>query len=194
MVRRILVQKMRLLAARAGEQTPDDDVLRSFYAARQDDYRSPARVDLWHVFLASARHGTAMSRDADALLAGLRRKPRTPAAAALLGDAFSVPPHLVSQSKPQLEKLFGAEFAAAVLGAEVGTWSGPVPSSYGLHLVWVESREAAKPPSFETVRGQVLERWQDEHRTQRVVELLRDLELRYPIQVESAAWRSRTAS
>jgi hypothetical protein len=44
------------------------------------------------------------------------------------------------------------------------------------------------------VRGRVLERWQNEERGRRVVALLRDLEARYPLHVESAAWRERRAS
>src|SRR5207249_154686 len=78
--------------------------------------------------------------------------------------------------------------------AETRTWIGPVPSPYGLHLVWVEARVPGTPPPFEAVRERVLERWQDEQRGLRVVALLRDLGRRYPLRVESAAWRQRSAS
>jgi hypothetical protein len=101
---------------------------------------------------------------------------------------------VIAQSPPQLEKLFGAELATTVRRAETRTWIGPVPSPYGMHLVWIEAREPGNPPPFDAVRERVLERWQDEHRTRRVVELLRDLERRYPLRVESAAWRQRSAS
>jgi hypothetical protein len=69
-----------------------------------------------------------------------------------------------------------------------------VPSPYGRHLVWIEAREPGAAPPLAAVRGQVLERWQDEQRKRRVLDLLRDLERRYPLQVESAAWRQRSAS
>jgi len=43
--------------------------------------------------------------------------------------------------------LFGEDFASGVLDVEPGRWSGPVESSYGLHLVWVRERvEGALPP------------------------------------------------
>src|SRR5262249_50630328 len=128
-VRRILVQKMRLLAARTGERTPSDAELEAFYAAHRDEYRPPDRVSFWHVFV---RRGA----DAEALLARVRGD--APEDAARRGDSFAVSPHLIAQSPPQVEKVFGAEFAATVARAEIGTWIGPVSSPYGLHLVWVE--------------------------------------------------------
>jgi len=63
-----------------------------------------------------------------------------------------------------------------------------------MHLVWIEARDSGTPPPFEAVRERVLERWQDTDRTRRVVALIRDLERRYPLRVESAAWRQRSVS
>jgi hypothetical protein len=193
-VRRILVQKMRLLAARTNERPPSDDTLRAYYAGHQDEYAPPARVSLWHVFLASATHGDATAHDAQALLARLRREQQEPADGVRHGESFPVPPHLISQSPAQIAKLFGPEFAARVARAESRTWTGPVPSAYGTHLVWIEAREPSTPPPFDDVRERVRERWQDEQRRQRVAALLRDLARRYPLRVESAAWRGRGAS
>jgi len=183
-VRRILVQKMRLLAARTGERHPSDTELAAFYAEHRDEYRPPDRVSFWHVFV----HG---GTDAEALLARIRGHAPD---AVRRGDSFAVPPHLIAQSPSQVEKLFGAELARTVERAETRTWIGPVPSPYGLHLVWVEARVPGTPPPFEAVRERVLERWQDEQRGLRVVALLRDLGRRYPLRVESAAWRQRSAS
>ena len=184
-VRRILVQKMRLLAARTGERHPSDAELEAFYAEHRDEYRPPDRVTFWHVFV----HG---GTDAEALLARIRAD--APEDAVRQGDSFVVPPHVIAQSPSQVEKLFGAELARTVERAEARTWIGPVRSPYGLHLVWMETRVPGTPPPFEAVRERVLERWQDEQRGLRVVALLRDLQRRYPLRVESAAWRQRSAS
>jgi hypothetical protein len=190
-VRRILVQKMRLLAARTGERTPTDGELEAFYAEHRDEYRPPDRVSFWHVYLASSGHRPV---DAEALLARVRAAGQPPAEAARLGDSFAVPPHVVAQSRAQVEKLFGADFAAAIELAATGTWIGPIASPYGTHLVWIEQREPAAPPELQAVRGRVLERWQDEDRRRRVRALLRELQQRHPLHIESAAWRSRSAS
>ena len=192
-VRRILVQKMRLIAARTGEERPSDAALEAFYAEHQDEYRSPDRVSFWHVFLASSVHGDATMSDAAAQLAHLQRQAQSPAAAVRQGDSFSVPPHVVGQSPAQVAKLFGAELATTVERAEIRTWIGPVRSPYGVHLVWIEAREAGAAPPFAAVRQRVLERWQDERRARRVAALLHELARRYPMRVESAAWQQRKA-
>jgi hypothetical protein len=193
-VRRILVQKIRLLAARTHERPPSDAELTAFYDTHRDEYRPPDRVTFWHVFLASSAHGAAAADDAEALLARVRREALPPDALAREGDSFPVPPRVRGQSPAQLERLFGGAFAAAITQAETTAWVGPVPSPYGVHLVWIEAREPGEPPPLAAVRERVLERWQDEHRTRRVAELLDALARRYPLRIESDAWRERRAS
>lgn len=184
-VRRMLVQKMRLVAARTGERRPSDDELEAFYAEHRDEYRPPDRVSFWHVFV---RRGT----DAGPLFARVRGE--APEDAVRQGDSFAVSPHVIAQSPSQVEKLFGAELARTVERAETRTWVGPVRSPYGLHLLWIEAREAGTAPPLGAVHERVVERWQDEQRARRVVALLQDLGHRYPLRVESTAWRQRSAS
>ena len=193
-VRRILVQKMRLLAARTGERPPNEAELAAFYDAHRDDYRPPDRVTFWHVFLATSTHGAATIADAEALLARVRRDGARPDAVVREGNTFPVPPRVTAQSPAQLERLFGAAFAASIAKAETATWSGPVPSPYGVHLVWVETREPGAPPPLAAVRERIVERWQDEQRTRHVRELLATLARRHPLRVESDAWHERRAS
>src|SRR2546422_5717716 len=188
-VRRILVQKMRLLAARTGERPPSDADLEAFYADHRNEYRPPDRVTFWHVFLASSAHGSSMLSDAEARLTRLRRQADSPEEAVRQGDSFSVPPYVIAESPSRLEKLFGAELAMAGQRAETRTRVGPRAPPYRLAPLRVGAREPGTPPPFAAVRDRVLERWQDEDRTRRAAELLRDLARRYPLRVESPPWR-----
>lgn len=187
-VRRILVQKMRLLAGRSDEPPPDDATLRAFYDTHRDDYRQPDRIGFWHVFLAGGRG------DAQALRVRLGREGVAPEAAVSFGDAFPMPPRVPAQAPAQLARVFGAAFASRLAALPPHTWSGPIASPYGVHLVWVVAHEPGDVPSFDAVRSRVAERWKDERRRQRVVELLDELKRRHPLAVESAAWRERSAS
>jgi hypothetical protein len=188
-VRRILVQKMRLLAERADERPPSDDVLRAYWAAHAAEYRGPARTTLWQVFLADAAPGAAERR-----LAELRRDGVPPADAVRRGDTFAAPPHLERQSAADLTRRFGRGFADAVAAAPVGAWSGPIATPYGAHLVWVEARTPTELPPLDVVRGQLRERWLAEQRTRRLADTLRTLAARHPLHVESAAWHERHRS
>lgn len=185
-VRRILVQKMRLLAARAGEDETDDAALRVFYDRHRDDYRAPERVSLWHLYLGSAR-----AAEAELVLA--RAGGALPAPEAVRrGDPFPQPPHLVDQSPQQLTKLFGAEVTARILGTATGTWVGPVRSPLGVHLFWIEGRVPGAAAPFEAVRGRVLQAWRQEQRARRLSALVRELRDQQPLQVDSPAWQRRT--
>jgi hypothetical protein len=189
-VRRILVQKMRLLAARSGEGEIDEAVLRDYYAAHAADYAQAPRVTIWHVFLAADRDADPAG-DAAALLAELQRGGVAPADAVGRGDPFPLPSHLASQSRQQLEKVFGGAVAAAALDAAPHTWVGPLPSPVGLHLIWVERRDAVATPPFDSVRGRVTEAWYQEARARRLAELLRELRARSALRVESRPWNER---
>jgi hypothetical protein len=193
-VRRILVQKMRLLAARLDERPPDADTLAAYYAAHRDEYRPADAVSFWHVFVSSDARGPAMEPDATALLASLRGTGRPPVAPMAGGDAFPAPAHVVGRTAAQVATVFGPAFADALAHVEIGAWVGPIASAYGVHLVWVERREAGAPPALDAVRGRVVERWQAEQRAVRVGGLLRELADRYPMQIESRAWRERGRS
>ena len=39
----------------------------------------------------------------------------------------------------------------------IGHWAAPLPSSYGLHLVWVHEKEPERAMELEAVRSQVRE-------------------------------------
>lgn len=188
-VRRILVQKMRLLAARENEQPPSDDVLRDYYASHAADYAVGERVTLWHVFSSNRA-----SQPAQDLLSELRAGNVPPEVAARRGDTFAAPPYLRAQSRADVARRFGAEFAHRLADSPVGEWSGPIASPYGWHVVWVERRIASETPSLDAVRGQVTERWLDEQRALRLRNTLRSLREVYPLQVESTAWRERRPS
>jgi hypothetical protein len=179
-VRRILVQKMRLLASRTGERPPSDAELAAFYAEHREDYRPPDRITFWHVFA---------HRGAEAVLA--RARAEAPADAVLHGDSFAFPARRRAVGGAGGEGLRRG-LAQTVVRAETGV-DRPLPSPY-LHLVWVETREPGTPPPLAAVRERLVERWQDEQRGLRVTAMLRGLERRYPLRVESAAWRGRRAS
>jgi len=189
-VRRILVHKIRLLASHVDQRAASEDELRAWYERNADAFRLPARLSLWHVFVDSAQHRTraAAAAHGEHLLAKLREQRTPPREAVRGGDSFPLPSHLLAQSPPQLEKVFGARFAAEVSTIPEGAWSGPVASPYGVHLVWIERRAPGAPADFADVRGRVLEGWREERRKERLANLLHELRARYPLQVESAAW------
>jgi len=194
-IRRILVQKMRLMLSmpKPGDEPSDAD-LRAFYDAHRADYRQPARVGLTHVFLSADKRGARLDADAAALGERLRAEQPRMKAAVSLGDHFPLTHHFEQASEQHLAKLFGPQFAAAVMAIDSDQWVCGVRSAYGVHCVLVRERVPAADPPFESVRRQVMQRVRAERRDERLVEALERLRGEYPLEIDSVAWRRREAT
>jgi len=185
-VRGILVRQMRLLLKRvANEPIPDDAELRAYLARHVDAFIEPARVSFWHVFVSTDRHGAAAEHDARALLARLQARPTAPVKATQLGDPFPPGAHLRAQSAKDLARIFGPDFAAAVVALEPATWAGPVRSPYGFHLVKIEAKEPARTASLDAVRSRVLAQVLEERGEAHLAAALRALREKYTVRVDA---------
>jgi len=180
-VRRMLVEKMRLLIATAGGGEPDDGAVAAYVAAHPAGYATPARVRLWQVFAGRS------AAQADRLLASLRAAGTPPAEAVTRGEPFPLGGRVGPASEPQLARLFGAGFARAAWSLPVGAWSGPIASTHGFHLVWVEGREEAAAPELAEVRGRAREALRAARRPERLQEVITALRRRYDVRVTGSA-------
>jgi hypothetical protein len=184
-IRRHLTQVMRLALSRLdASDMPDDAELQAFLDAHGDVFARPAALRLTHVYLSRQRRGAGLARDAARLLDALRREAVPPETAPARGDAFlrgSDPP---AATDAELDRLFGAGFAAALRDAPTGRWIGPIPSSYGLHLVWIRERTPARMPPLDSVRAQVAYRLLEARARDRLRSRLDRLRARYDITVE----------
>ncbi len=150
-VRRRLVQRMRLfIEARALEPAPTDDELRAYNDTHRESYLQPARVHLVQIFFDGEREGEAARA-----LAQLVRKGADAGAHRDLGAAFLHGSQQPPQSQRELAQRFGPEFAARVFELPGAAWSGPVPSSYGEHLVWIREHTPETQREFGEVRTEV---------------------------------------
>jgi len=185
-VRRHLVEMMRLAARRLGPaDLPSEAELEAYLARHVEEFAEPARVRLTHVYFSQDARGGRAERDAAALLEELRRTGESSAAAATRGDAFIRGAEL-DDPPAVLDRVLGPGFADAVAAAPLATWTGPVRSTYGLHLVWVHEREAARMPPLAAVRGRVVHAWLRERGEQRAEEMMRALHARYDVEVAAA--------
>ena len=147
-VRRRLAQKMEFLA-HADVSTPTDAELRQYHAAHAAQYQQAAQVDFEHVYFRADRSSppaAQAARQAREALAG-----GTPVS----GDNFMLGNTLKLQERESLVRDFGSAFADAVLQAPEKTWSEPLASAQGLHLVRVLQRHPAQTLAFEAIRNRV---------------------------------------
>ena len=178
-VRRRLVQRMRLdLEAAAVSADPDESSLRDYYARHADTYRSPARVRFTQLYFRGDHE-----RDARRLLARLRAGYETAERAVGLGEPFLHAVEQPLQTSDELAGRFGSAFAEGVMAAPPGTWSGPIPSAYGLHLVFVHEREPERALAFEQARDAVRHAVIAERRRTALERGLRALRREFPVEI-----------
>ena len=180
-VRRRLVQKMEFVARGASpEREPATAELQAFLDAHAERYGAKAAASFRHVFLSRDRHGDAVHADAVRALAALRAG----AEPGGVGDPFLQGASWKARTEPEVAVIFGDAFAKAVLGLAPGAWSEPIESSYGEHLVRVESRAPAGAPALSEVLARVREDWLSARREEDDLAAHRRLRARYVIDVE----------
>ncbi len=183
-VRRILVDSARrLIRSVVLLQKPAPGTVEQFYAAHQADLTRPALLRISQIAVNGFVHPDAKER-AERLLTRIRAEKLGFDAALALADQTSAPVHLDLLSEQALRSEFGGDFATAVMALRPGSWSAPIPSDYGYHLVWVHERREARVPPLAAVRGEVeqavLQKLADDWLKLRLRELRAEFEIVVP--------------
>jgi hypothetical protein len=187
-VRRILVQKMRLLGSMLdAEERPSAEDIASRYAETRESFREPDRISFGHVFLSADDRRESTLEDARALAVRLEAEAIDLESAIAIGDPFPLGSRFMRRSERDLSRSFGAHFATRALTVEPGRWSQPIESAYGQHLVWIESRETGQSPPLEAVAERIRRELERELEAAKLEALLGVLQNRYEVVVQGAS-------
>jgi len=185
-VRRRMRQKFEFLsddrAARSGP--PSEAELEAYLRQYADKYREEPRFTFQHIFFNRERRGKLVEAQAKGALARLSGKSRDAINAEALGDAFLLPSRFEKISVGETARLFGGDFGKQLAKVEPGNWTGPLESSYGLHLVRVHECLPGAAPPLANVREAVLRDLLNERRKQELDAQYAKLRARYTIVVE----------
>ncbi len=180
-VRQRLIQKVLFLAEDlAGVSAPPtEEELQAFFDTTRSQWNRPAQVQFIHVYAGENRHDQLLALRDDVVTA----ERATPGIPPSLGEAFPLP-RTVTMSRDALAAEYGPGFADAVFLQEPGTWSEPVQSKFGWHLVKVVERQDAGPATFEDVRGKLPLTYLVARKKRAVADFLRRAAARYRITVD----------
>ena len=180
-IRRRLRQKMEFLHADLAEQEkPAEAELAAFLSANRERFQEPARLSFRHVFVSPDAGSPAARHRANELL----RKLRAGGSEALVeGDPTLLPRTMMKASESDVASVFGAGFAGDVLALAGDDWTGPVASSYGLHLVRVDERVPARMPELEQIRRQVEREYETAQRAEANQRFLQEMRERYEVEI-----------
>lgn len=183
-VRRILVDSARrLIRSVVLLQKPIPEIVEQFYAAHAGEFTRPAHIRISQVAINGFVRPDSEER-ARELLRRIRAEKLDLEAALALADETPAPVHLPLQTEQGLQSQLGGDFATAVMALSPGSWSEPIPSDYGHHLVWVHEFEEARALPLEAVRGEVeqalLQKLADDWLRLRLRELRAEFEIVVP--------------
>jgi hypothetical protein len=183
-IRRRVRQKMEFLAEDMAAAEPSDEQLAAYLASNPERFRTEDRLTFHHVFLSATRRGSALDGDSKQIADTLART-SAPVDTAKIGDPFLLGEEFREMSQSDVARTFGEGFATHLSAVETGRWQGPIPSSFGVHFVFVDERANGSMPPLDAVREAVQREWLNARRIETEQKLYRTLRDRYQIVVET---------
>ena len=191
-VRRRMEQKMRFLIEGTTRLPPVTDVeLNAWLETHRADFDEPARVRFSQVFVSRELRGDGSDAVAEKLRADLVARSATPEQAAETGDAFPAGFDFDLLSERELVRYFGPDFAAAVMTLPEGSWSQPLTSTYGVHLVWVREQVPTQHVTLDAVRERVRYAFDQERQQHANDARFAELRSHYTIELPHASMASQ---
>lgn len=190
-VRRQLIANMKLIAAKVptakepATLTPEQ--VQAYYEANKSQFEKPKQVSFTHIYLSRDKWKKNGEREARRLLYDLQMKQIQPPLQVVPGDSFLSGYYFSDLTPSMLQRFFGSRFVAQVFVLEPGRWQGPIASSYGWHLVWVEEVKPPQVPVLDEVLNQVRGTILQEREAIRLNDALQELRSHYTIRIETNA-------
>ena len=183
-VRRRLQQKMEFLLEPGEDQlSPKPGELEDFLKDNAFAFRFPEEISFQQVYFDPQDRADAEA-DAEAALAELIAGRVN---ANEVGDATLLPGTMPLSTPNQIAGTFGGEFLDGLEGLPDEEWSGPISSTFGLHLVRIGERQPARDPELAEVLEDVTQEWRTETRLDVVEERYQQILEGYEIVVEEPA-------
>ena len=184
-IRRRLQQKMEFIAEEAASMAePSEEELEQYLATHADTFRVEPRATFSQVFLDPRKRAAALDADVKRMLATLNAGGNSSDLAKIGDSLMLLEPRYENVSPAQVARIFGADFAEALMRQPVGEWSGPVASGYGAHLVRVESLTPGGTPTLAEVRPLVMREWSNAKRREISEAFYERLRAKYTVSVQ----------
>ena len=181
-VRRRMRQKLEFLSEDIDPiSEPTEAQMQAWLDAHPARFRIEPRYTFDQVFLDPSTHGASLAADAAALR--LRLRSGTSAGEATIGDPLLIARRFDDAPAAGLRAQFGARFTTTLDALAPGAWEGPIKSGYGVHLVRLVRRDAARAPTLHEVRQDVRREWMHAQREAANASYYASLRKRYDVRV-----------
>jgi hypothetical protein len=161
-IKRRVRQKLEIISEETTVvATPTDADLAGYLARHPGRFSAPGDVTFEQILF----DGSAPVSEVNDAVATARRALARGGDPSTLGRPSMLPRRQAATSLNVVARDFGAAFAEELAHAPLGQWTGPLPSSFGPHLVRVTARTPGQLPPLAAVRAQVQREWENDRRT-----------------------------
>jgi parvulin-like peptidyl-prolyl isomerase len=148
-IRRRMRQKMEFIFEDITAQTePTDEELLAYMKKHPDSYLVDPQIAFRHVYVNAAKRGKNAGTEALGILAKLN----SGADPDVVGDPLLLASEVPLSPLWDISKQFGEPFSRKLLELKPATWTGPVQSGFGLHLVFIRKRVGGRLSDLKEVR------------------------------------------
>jgi hypothetical protein len=184
-IRRRLQQKMEFVSEEAATLAPPtDDDLTAYLKANADAFRTEPRATFSQVYLDPRKRSATLDADAKRLLEALNSTGASPDLAKRGDTLMLLETRYANATQTDLARLFGSDFADALVKQPVGKWVGPIPSGYGVHLVRLDTLTPGGASSLADVRPLVEREWANAKRQEVAKAFYDKLRAKYKVTVQ----------
>ena len=182
-IRRRLRQKIEFLLDDFTLFEPSDADLQQLLDGQPERFRRDDRITFEQVYL-----GDVPEDDAASVLELLQAGEPDPGRFAV---SHLLEFHFDDVFTSVIAAQFGDAFAAEISTLNEGTWSGPVQSAFGLHLIRIERIIHAAVPKLADIRANVEREWLVDYRAATQQEIVDRLKAKYAVTIDQYDVQSR---
>lgn len=183
-IRRRVGQKMDfIIEDDAVKIEPSEAQLRQFFKEHIDTFRVEPKFSFRQIYFKTDPSGPNEKAQLQAKLNFLKKDP-TYSKWKTFGDPSLLDSNYKERTLSEIKKIFGKSFAEQLKELPSQQWLGPVSSSYGKHLLWIEHQQAAIEPLFKEVLPQVKREWSYQQRKDMRQKFYQELRKNYRVLIK----------
>lgn len=192
-IRRRLAQKMKyLFEDLAVIDEPTDADLEKFLKENVSKFTLPGTRSFYQVYIDPKKHKNNLDEELKIVMDQLKSTSLQNAFS--LGDRSLLEYRFLKRRKSDVKNRFGESFSKKVFKAPKDSWHGPFQSAYGIHFVYIDSKEEAVLPELKQVREDVLQAYKREKRSQANDIFYNGLKDRYKIKIDDSVPKETNTS
>ena len=151
--RRMIQVVEQILVARNPPDPPSEKQISETFDGRKKEFQRPNKYTLQHLYFPQRKSSNLKSA-----MNVIKTENMTPEEARKLSFPFLPGYKFVRQSGEQLSRRFGYEFTKNLQALDLSPnkWFGPIGSTYGQHLVWIDEIELARDAVLSEVRSELV--------------------------------------